>query len=101
MSIREQQEEGANGASEIRTRDFIRGVAVFPIAGLACWLILWLGRNSQDWGFGFLALLAAFVLAVGGIIWVLVAGLVHKTFKISALGLLLGLLLVGVVGGFI
>ena len=60
-----------------------------------------MGVIVRTWGFAFLALLAASVLAVGGIIWALVAGLVHKTFKFSALGLLLGLLLVGVVGGFV
>ena len=93
MSIREHQEKAAR---KIRTRDFVRGVAVFPISGLACWMILTLGRGSQDWGLAYAALLAAFILALGGIIWALVAGLVHKTFKISALGLLLGLM-----GGFI
>ncbi|KMW49255.1 hypothetical protein AC240_01175 [Ralstonia sp. MD27] len=47
------------------------------------------------------AVLAASVLALGVVIWTLVAGLAHKTFKISALGLTVGLVLVGGVGGFV
>ncbi|CAJ0820988.1 hypothetical protein LMG18101_04472 [Ralstonia flaminis] len=84
----------------MRKQDFIRGAIVFPVAGLACWTILAIGRGSQDWGVGVWAVLVGAVLAVGGIIWTLVAGLVHSTFKISTFGLLAGLLLVGIVGGF-
>lgn len=93
----------AGGASEMRTRDFVRGVAVFPVAGLACWMIFWLGRNSRgwashDWAIGLLLpLLAGSALAIVGTLWTLAAGLMHKTFKISVVGLLLGLLLVGIV----
>ncbi len=91
--------ETVSDSAETRKRDFIRGAAVFPVAGLACWAILKVGGNSQDWGVGFLTVLVGVVLAVGGTILALVAGLVHKTFKISALGLLAGLLLVGIVRG--
>ena len=101
MSIQGNREGAPSGAGDVQKRDFVRGVAVLPIASLTCWAILALGGNSQDWGIGFLAVLAGSVLAMGGMIWVLVAGQVHKTFKISMLGLLTGLVLVGIVGGFI
>ena len=81
-------------------RDFLRGAAVFPVAGLACWTILTVGGNAQDWGLGYIAVLAGAVLATGGIIWTLVAGFVHRTLKTSTLGSLAGLVLVFVVGGF-
>lgn len=101
MAAKGNREGAPNGAGAVQKRDFARGAAVFPVAALTCWVILTLGGNSQDWGVGFLAVLAASVLALGGVIWTLVAGLVHKTFKLGALGLLIGLLLVGVVGGFV
>ena len=107
MSIRVHQEKVASGTPGMRTRDFVRGIAVFPVAGLACWLMFWLGRDSRGWashGWALgllLPLLAASVLAIVGTIWTLVAGLMHKTFKISALGLLLGLLLVRIAVGVI
>ncbi len=102
----EPQERVVSGAREMRMRDFIRGIAIFPIAGLACWGIFWLGRDSRGWashGWAvglLLPLLAGAVIAIAGTIWTLVAGLMHKTFKISAIGLVLGLLLVRVVVGF-
>ncbi|MGM3277989.1 hypothetical protein [Ralstonia sp. 24A2] len=101
MATRENREGAPNGADAVQKRDFIRGVAIFPVAALTCWAILTFGGNSQDWGVGFLAVLAAGALALGGVIWTLVMGLTHQTFKISVLGLMVGLVLVGVVGGFV
>lgn len=93
----------SSAAGQTQKQDFVRGIAVLPIAGLACGLTFWLGLDSRGWASHgwtiglLLPLLAGSVIAVVGTIWALVLGLKHKTFKISVVGLLLGLLLVRVV----